>query len=182
MRANYRSCNLVCKKNACVRAIVSERFEAIPRTCHNAFEHLHLGRYRPTHSQKRRVSCTQASRHVLSIVRALRSGVRTTAQGQRFATTAATYCQHITSAGTSVHQHRIDNVLAQQLQGKYETTLDKLISTDKILTLPTLQLQFSSAAGRVALLHFRAQVSELGICDESSMYMCSNILDRAQRR
>jgi hypothetical protein len=26
-------------KNGCVRAIVSERLEAIPRACHNVFEH-----------------------------------------------------------------------------------------------------------------------------------------------
>jgi hypothetical protein len=114
---------------------------------------LACGQMRATHTKKRRVSCTQASRQVVSIVRAHCSGVRTTAQGQRFTTLAATYCQHITSAATSGHQHCIDNALAQQLQSKYGTTLGKLISTDRILTLPTLQLQFSSAAGRVVLLH-----------------------------
>jgi hypothetical protein len=51
------------------------------------------------------------------------------------------------------HQHRIDNALAQQRQGKYGTTLDLLGSTDKTLTLTTLPLQLSCAEGRVERLH-----------------------------
>jgi hypothetical protein len=139
------------RNHACVRATVSECLEAVPRTCHNALEYLHLGTY-GTHLQEQRVSCTQVSRHVSSIIKALRSGVRTTAQGQRFATTA-TYCQHITSVATIGHHHRIGNALAQQRQSKCGTTLDLLSSTDKTLTPTTLQLQFSCAECWVARLH-----------------------------
>jgi hypothetical protein len=36
-------CTSCVRKNACVRATVSERLEAIPGARHNAFENLHLG-------------------------------------------------------------------------------------------------------------------------------------------
>jgi hypothetical protein len=105
------------------------------------------------HISRSNLSRAHKCQHVLSIVKALRSGVRTTAQGQRFATTSATYCQQITSVATIRHHQRIDNALAHQRQGKCGTTLDLLSSTDKDLTLTTLQLQFSCAEVRGARLH-----------------------------
>jgi hypothetical protein len=86
-----------------------------------------------------------------------------------------------TSGATSWQQHLIDNALEQDRQFKCVTTLDQLSRIDKALTLPTVQLQFSCAVGRILWLQSGHMYRSWGYA-MSSKYVSSNILDRAQQR